>query len=75
MLSCESQKIPIQKGDRFMAEKRVKIIFTGKLARALLRRGYRIIDVKPNRDFPERTVFIFEDTPDLKQVVRELTST
>lgn len=50
----------------------VKLIFTGKIARALLRKGYQIIDVKPNKDFPERTVFIFKDVPGLKEEVRKL---
>jgi len=50
----------------------VKLIFTGKMARALLRKGFQIVDVKPNKDFSERTVFIFKDVPGLKEEVQKL---
>lgn len=52
----------------------VKLIFTGKVARALLRKGFQIIDVKPNKDFPERTVFVFKDVFGLKEEVQRLSS-
>lgn len=52
----------------------VKVIFAGGVARELLRRGYQIVDVRPNRDYPERSVFIFKDVPGLKDDLREVTS-
>jgi len=46
----------------------VKLIYTGKIARGLLHLGYQIVDVKPNKNNPERTVFIFKDIQDLKMI-------
>ena len=50
-----------------------KLIFSGKLARELLRRGYQIIDVVPHREDSNRTVFVFKDVEGLKDCIRELT--
>ena len=52
----------------------VKLIFTAKLARYLLKQGYRIIDMKPNKDNPDRTVFIFIDCDGLKESIREFSA-
>jgi predicted CoA-binding protein len=46
-----------------------RVILAPKLARMLLRQGYRIIDIEPNKNFPERTVFIFEDAPGLSKLI------
>jgi predicted CoA-binding protein len=46
-----------------------KIIYSTKLARRLIKEGYRIIDVKPNKNNLDRTVFIFEYTPGLIAVL------
>lgn len=35
------------------------VIFSGRVARELLRRGYTVIDVKPDRTNKIRTVFVF----------------
>ena len=40
-----------------------KSIFSPKLARALLKEGYTIKDIKPSRESPDRTIFLFEATP------------
>ncbi len=37
-------------------------IKTAKLAKKLLKEGCRIIDIKPMKDNPDRTMFIFEST-------------
>lgn len=42
-----------------------KTILSTKLARALLKNGFKLVDVKPNNKTPERTVFVFESTPEL----------
>ena len=39
--------------------KNTKAIFSARTARQLLRLGNTIIDIKPNRDNKEKTVFIF----------------
>ena len=49
----------------------VKLIFTAKLARHLLKQGYQIIDIKPNKDNSDRTVFVFNDREGLKESIRE----
>lgn len=42
-----------------MIEQQTIVIFNPALARNLLKEGYKIIDIKPNRSEPERTVFVF----------------
>ena len=51
----------------------VKLIFTAGLAKKLLKKGYRIIDIKPNKYITGRTVFIFEDKKGLKEAIKQLT--
>lgn len=60
------------RGNEFM-QNNVKLVFTAKLARCLLRLGYQIIDIKPNKNNPNRTVFIFKDCEGLKEAIREAT--
>lgn len=40
----------------------VKCILASTMAKYLLRQGFNIIDLKPQRDDPRRTVFIFDDS-------------
>ena len=48
---------------RLMNEKKSIIIFSAKKARDHLRKGYRIVDIKPDRSDEEgkRSVFVFEN--------------
>ena len=57
-------------------EKENVMVFTGELARQLLRRGYTIVDIKPDRldTDGKRSVFIFKNENNLKDTIRELTS-
>ncbi len=41
-------------------EKTAITIFNPALARILLKQGYKIIDIKPNREDEAKTVFIFK---------------
>ena len=52
------------------------MVFTGELARQLLKRGYTIVDIKPDRldTDGKRSVFIFKNENNLKDTIRELTS-
>ena len=52
----------------------VKLIFTAKLARFLLKQGYQIIDIKANKDNLDRTVFIFTDCNEMKESIREFSA-
>lgn len=49
-----------------------KVVIKGEIARILLRKGYRIKDVKPNRDVPLATVFIFEGKEGLEEEINHL---
>lgn len=44
-----------------------KSIFTPRVARYLLKNGNQIYDIKPNKNNPEKTIFIFNITDKLKQ--------
>lgn len=44
-------------------QKKVVAVFSPSIARALLRRGHPIVDIKQNRNDPIRTVFYFHLTP------------
>lgn len=49
------------------------IIFSGKVTRELLRRGYTIIDVKPDKEMPQKSVFVFRVENDIEKVLAEIT--
>jgi hypothetical protein len=38
---------------------RTKLIFSPQLAQWLLNDGFKIVDIKPKRDYPNETVFVF----------------
>ena len=38
-----------------------RLVFTVKLARELLKLGYTIVDIKPDKDNRERTIFAFRN--------------
>ena len=44
-----------------------KCILTPFVARNLLRMGNPIIDIKPDKNNKEKTIFVFEDTDKLKE--------
>lgn len=52
-----------------------KSIFTAGVARWLLKRGNRVIDIKPDKQdkTKRKTIFVFEDTPKLKEDLSLLT--
>ena len=41
------------------AEEKGKCVFAAPIARELIHRGYTVIDIKPNRDNHDKTVFVF----------------
>lgn len=49
------------------------LVYTGQLARRLLKEGYKIIDIKADRNNKERTIFIFKNENGLEAKIRELT--
>lgn len=48
-----------------------KIVASCKLARALIKYGFRVIDIKPDRLEPTRTVFVFEDTKEFQDYIKK----
>lgn len=50
-----------------------KIIIKPPIARLLLHKGNPIIDIKPNKENPTETVFVFEDTEKLKNDLTAIT--
>lgn len=47
------------------------LIFNAKLAKQLLKSGYTISDIKPNRDLPNASVFVFLNEDGLLSKVNE----
>lgn len=54
-------------------EKNTIIIFTAKLARNLLKDGFTIVDIKPDRTDKDgkRSVFVFRKEKHIEEVIKE----
>ena len=50
-----------------------KLIFSPQLANYLLKRGHQIINLKPHRNNPELTVFVFESNISLFESIEDWT--
>lgn len=50
-----------------------KIIIKPPIARMLLHKGNPIIDIKPNKNNLEQTVFVFQDTEKLRNDLTAIT--
>lgn len=48
-----------------------KVVTSCKLARRLILDGFKVIDIKPHRDNPERTVFLFDNTEQLNNLINQ----
>ena len=46
---------------------KTKCIFTPFVARSLLRMGNPIVDIKPDKNNKDKTIFVFENTDKLKK--------
>lgn len=49
-------------------------IFTMKLARELGRMKFKCVGTEPNRNAPWLNVFLFEDSPELREALTKLTN-
>lgn len=49
-------------------------VFTTKVANALCKKGYRVVGTAINNQKPWLNVFLFEDTPELRAAIQELTN-
>ena len=58
--------------------KRSKLVFDPRVARALCKKDFPIIDIKPLRGEPDKTVFVFANTEDFQmaftQIMEEIKS-
>lgn len=46
-------------------------IFTGKLAKFLMKKGFKLVDIAPNKKYPRETVFYFEQTNEIWEAIKE----
>ena len=49
-----------------------RLIFDAKIARKLLKMGFVVIDIKPNRENTEKSIFVFENTEEFKQALAQI---
>ena len=49
-----------------------KLVFDARVARTLCKKGFHIVDIKPLRGEPDKTVFVFENTEDFKKAFSEI---
>ena len=55
-----------------MEEKKAKLIFNMGVARSLLRKNAKVIDVKPDRDKHDKTIVVFERDEAFEKAFAEL---
>lgn len=55
-----------------MEEKKAKLIFNMGVARSLLRKNAKVIDVKPDRDNHDKTIIVFERDEAFEKAFAEL---
>lgn len=49
-----------------------RLIFDAKIARRLLKMGFVVIDIKPNRENTDKSIFVFENTEEFKQALARI---
>ena len=49
-----------------------RLIFDAKIARKLLKQGFVVIDIKPNRENTDKSIFVFENTEEFKHALTEI---
>ena len=48
-------------------------VFSRRIVRELEKRGFNVIKMAPNKKYTHLIVYYFEETPELRQAVAELT--
>ena len=48
------------------------IVYSKKVARELERQGFIVQKIEPNRKYPGRAVYFFEDTVELRRAIQPL---
>lgn len=54
-----------------MNERKMKTIFSMKLAGLLMQKGFVLVEMRPNTNGNGKNVFYFNDSPELEKVVNE----
>ena len=49
-----------------------KLVFDAKIARALCKKNFPIIDIKPMRGEPDKTVFVFANTDEFQEAFTQI---
>ena len=49
-----------------------KLVFDAKIARALCKQNFPIIDIKPMRGEPDKTVFVFANTGEFQSAFTQI---
>ena len=49
-----------------------RLIFDAKIARKLLKMGFVVVDIKPNRENTDKSIFVFENTEEFKQALTQI---
>lgn len=49
-----------------------RLIFDAKIARKLLKMGFVVIDIKPNRENTDKSIFVFENTDEFKSALTQI---
>lgn len=53
-------------------EKKFLTIFGRGMCNDLIRRGFNVVEVKKDNMYPERTVFFFANSPEIKAAINEI---
>jgi thymidine phosphorylase len=49
-----------------------RLIFDAKIARKLLKQNFVVIDIKPNRENTDKSIFVFENTEEFQNALTQL---
>lgn len=49
-----------------------RLIFDARIARKLLKQGFVVIDIKPNRENIDKSIFVFDNTDEFKMALEKL---
>ena len=49
-----------------------RLVFDAKIARKLLKMGFVVTDIKPNRDNADKSIFIFENTEAFQNALTQI---
>lgn len=53
-------------------DKKYKLVSSARIAKKLITEGYKVVDINPDRDNSDKTVFIFESSDDLLDEIAKL---